>query len=73
MRMRSRSLQVRRHQDDGEAARSRQGPEGTQGALPSKTGIDEKRLLHWPTPTSMRIKGMGKEYAGLLARSASTP
>jgi Domain of unknown function (DUF4332) len=35
--------------------------------LGARTGLDEKRLLHFANiADKLRIKGMGKEYAGLL-------
>jgi predicted RecB family nuclease len=35
--------------------------------LATKTDVDEKRLLRWANiADKLRIKGMGKEYAGLL-------
>ena len=43
-----------------EAAKS---PKGRK-LLAGKTSLDEKRLLRWAN--KLRIKGMGKEYAGLL-------
>ena len=48
-----------------EAAKS---PKGRK-LLAGKTSLDEKRLLRWANiADKLRIKGMGKEYAGLLAR-----
>ncbi len=66
MRMRPRRCKVRRHQDDREAARGCQEPEGSQ-APRRQDRLDEKRLLRWANiADKLRIKGMGKEYAGLL-------
>jgi len=46
-----------------EAAKS---PKGRK-FLAAKTDLDEKRLLRWANiADKLRIKGMGKEYAGLL-------
>src|SRR5215475_10895368 len=46
-----------------EAAKS---PKGRK-LLATKTELDEKRLLRWANlADKLRIKGMGKEYAGLL-------
>jgi predicted RecB family nuclease len=46
-----------------EAAKS---PKGRK-LLASKTDVDEKTLLRWANiADKLRIKGMGKEYAGLL-------
>ncbi len=46
-----------------EAAKSPKG----RNLLKAKTGIDEKRLLRWANiADKLRIKGMGKGYAGLL-------
>jgi predicted flap endonuclease-1-like 5' DNA nuclease len=46
-----------------EAAKS---PKGRK-LLAGKTSLDEKRLLRWANiADKLRIKGMGKEYAGLL-------
>ena len=46
-----------------EAAKS---PKGRR-ALAEKTQLNEKKLLRWATiADKLRIKGMGKEYAGLL-------
>ena len=46
-----------------EAAKS---PKGRK-LLATKTRLDEKRLLRWANiADKLRIKGMGKEYAGLL-------
>jgi predicted flap endonuclease-1-like 5' DNA nuclease len=46
-----------------EAAKS---PKGRK-LLAAKTELDEKRLLRWANlADKLRIKGMGKEYAGLL-------
>ena len=46
-----------------EAAKS---PKGRK-LLASQTNIDEKTLLRWANiADKLRIKGMGKEYAGLL-------
>ncbi|HEY6994768.1 MAG TPA: DUF4332 domain-containing protein [Xanthobacteraceae bacterium] len=42
------------------------GPKGRK-VLAAKTKLDEKRLLHWANiADKLRIRGMGKEYAGLL-------
>ena len=74
MRTRPRRSNALRHPDDREAARGREEPEGAP-ALAGKTGIDEKQLPAWANIADrMRIKGMGKDYAGLLLRrSASIP
>jgi len=41
-------------------------PKGRK-TLAAKTELDEKRLLRWANiADKLRIKGMGKEYAGLL-------
>jgi predicted RecB family nuclease len=41
-------------------------PKGRK-SLATKTNVDEKRLLRWANiADKLRIKGMGKEYAGLL-------
>jgi hypothetical protein len=46
-----------------EAAKS---PKGRR-LLAAKTDLDERRLLRWANiADKLRIKGMGKEYAGLL-------
>ena len=46
-----------------EAAKSPRG----RKALSDKTGLSEKNILRWANMADrMRIKGMGKEYAGLL-------
>ena len=46
-----------------EAAKSAKG----RKLLAEKTQINEKKLLRWATiADKLRIKGMGKEYAGLL-------
>src|SRR5262249_1674910 len=46
-----------------EAAKS---PKGRK-FLAAKTEVDEKRLLRWANiADKLRIKGMGREYAGLL-------
>ena len=46
-----------------EAAKS---PKGRK-LLSAQTDLDEKRLLRWANiADKLRIKGMGKEYAGLL-------
>jgi predicted RecB family nuclease len=46
-----------------EAAKS---PKGRK-ALAAQTRLDEKKLLRWANiADKLRIKGMGKEYAGLL-------
>src|SRR5262245_66361431 len=46
-----------------EAAKS---PKGRK-FLAAKTEVDEKRLLRWDNiADKLRIKGMGREYAGLL-------
>jgi hypothetical protein len=46
-----------------EAAKS---PKGRK-LLAAKTGLDEKKLLGWANlADKLRIKGMGREYAGLL-------
>jgi predicted RecB family nuclease len=42
------------------------GPKGRK-VLAAKTKLDEKQLLHWANiADKLRIRGMGKEYAGLL-------
>src|SRR5262245_14450314 len=42
------------------------GPKGRR-LLAAKTSIDERKLLRWANiADKLRIKGMGKEYAGLL-------
>jgi predicted RecB family nuclease len=57
------SLGIRTTEKLLEAARS---PKGRR-ELSSKTDLDEKRLLHFANlADKLRIKGMGKEYAGLL-------
>jgi hypothetical protein len=46
-----------------EAAKS---PKGRK-LLATRTGLDERRLLRWANiADKLRIKGMGREYAGLL-------
>jgi hypothetical protein len=46
-----------------EAAKSAKG----RKLLAEKTQLNEKKLLRWATiADKLRIKGMGKEYAGLL-------
>jgi predicted RecB family nuclease len=46
-----------------EAAKS---PKGRR-LLAARTELNEKRLLHWANiADKLRIRGMGKEYAGLL-------
>lgn len=46
-----------------EAAKS---PKGRR-LLSARTELNEKRLLHWANVADkLRIRGMGKEYAGLL-------
>ena len=48
-----------------EAAKS---PKGRR-LLSARTDLDEKRLLRWANiADKLRIKGMGKEYAGLLCQ-----
>jgi hypothetical protein len=43
------------------------GPLKGRKTLSSRIGVSEKTLLRWAnTADRMRIKGMGKEYAGLL-------
>ena len=45
---------------------SAKSPKGRK-LLAAKTELDEKRLLRWANlADKLRIKGMGKEYAGLL-------
>jgi hypothetical protein len=49
-----------------EAAKS---PKGRK-LLSAQTGIDERKLLRWANiADKLRIKGMGKEYAGLLCQA----
>jgi hypothetical protein len=46
-----------------EAAKSPKG----RGELSARTGLNEKRLLHFANlADKLRIKGMGKEYSALL-------
>jgi len=57
------SLGIRTTEKLLEAAKS---PKGRK-LLATKTRLDEKRLLRWANiADKLRIKGMGKEYAGLL-------
>jgi hypothetical protein len=49
-----------------EAAKS---PKGRR-LLAARTELNEKRLLHWANiADKLRIRGMGKEYAGLLCEA----
>jgi predicted RecB family nuclease len=58
-----RALGIRTTEKLLEAAKS---PKGRK-LLASQTNIDEKTLLRWANiADKLRIKGMGKEYAGLL-------
>src|ERR1700748_3984524 len=58
-----RSLGIRTTERLLEAAKT---PKGRK-VLAAKTDLDEKRLLRWANiADKLRIKGMGREYAGLL-------
>jgi len=58
-----RSLGIRTTERLLEAAKN---PKGRK-VLAAKTDLDEKRLLRWANiADKLRIKGMGREYAGLL-------
>ena len=58
-----RSLGIRTTERLLEAAKN---PKGRK-LLATKTELDEKRLLRWANiADKLRIKGMGREYAGLL-------
>jgi hypothetical protein len=58
-----RSVGIRTTEKLLEAAKS---PKGRK-ALSEQTRLDEKKLLRWANiADKLRIKGMGKEYAGLL-------
>ena len=58
-----RSLGIRTTERLLEAAKT---PKGRK-LLAAKTDLDEKRLLRWANiADKLRIKGMGREYAGLL-------
>jgi predicted RecB family nuclease len=58
-----RSLGIRTTERLLEAAKN---PKGRK-LLADKTDLDEKRLLRWANiADKLRIKGMGREYAGLL-------
>jgi hypothetical protein len=58
-----RSVGIRTTEKLLEAAKS---PKGRK-LLATETKLDEKRLLRWANiADKLRIKGMGKEYAGLL-------
>ena len=58
-----RSVGIRTTEKLLEAAKSPQG----RKELAVKTGVAEKKLLQWANMADkLRIRGMGKEYAGLL-------
>jgi hypothetical protein len=50
------------------ASEQLRSPKGRR-LLSARTDLDEKRLLRWANiADKLRIKGMGKEYAGLLCQ-----